>query len=109
MRRNPKVCLLVDNIAGETEWTSIIAIGRYQELPEPQFAAERTHARDLLERRPKWWQTAFAERELKASHELIDPLFFRIEVDSLTGLRASGGEVSGHSQSSHKAGKNEAA
>ncbi len=109
MRRNPKVCLLVDNIAGETEWTSIIAIGRYQELPEPQFASERTHARDLLERRPKWWQTAFAERELKTSDELIDPLFFRIEIDSLTGLRASGDKAGEDSRPSRRAGKNDAA
>jgi nitroimidazol reductase NimA-like FMN-containing flavoprotein (pyridoxamine 5'-phosphate oxidase superfamily) len=88
MRRNPKVCLEFDDIAGETEWISVIALGRYQELIEPQFSAERARARTLLERRPSWWQPAFAERELKAGRELIDPIFFRIHIDSISGLQA---------------------
>jgi uncharacterized protein len=88
MRRNPKVCLQVDEIASETEWTSVIALGTYQELPEPQYSSERAHARKLLERRPQWWRTAFAEREAKTDKELIDPLFFRIQISSVTGLRS---------------------
>ena len=90
MRRNPKVCLLVDEIASETKWTSVIALGRYQELREPQFTDEKAHARKLLRQRSKWWQTALAERELKSSDELIEPIFFRIEVASVSGLRSSG-------------------
>jgi nitroimidazol reductase NimA-like FMN-containing flavoprotein (pyridoxamine 5'-phosphate oxidase superfamily) len=90
MRRNPKVCLLVDEIASETRWTSVIALGRYQELRKPQFTDEIAYARKLLKQRPRWWQTALAERELKSSDELIEPIFFRIEVDSLSGLRSSG-------------------
>ena len=90
MRQNPKVCLLVDEIASETRWTSVIALGRYQELREPQFTEERARARKLLKQRPKWWQTALAERELKSEDELIEPIFFRIQIDSITGLRSSG-------------------
>ena len=89
MRRNPKVCLLVDEIASETKWTSVIALGRYQELREPQFTDEKAHARKLLRQRSKWWQTALAERELKSSDELIEPIFFRIQIDTVTGLRSS--------------------
>lgn len=88
MRRNPKVCIQIDDIASDTEWTSVIALGTYQELPEPQFATERAHARKLLERRPQWWRTAFAERETKSNNELIAPLYFRIKVTSVTGLRS---------------------
>lgn len=90
MRQNPKVCLLVDEIASETRWTSVIVLGRYQELREPQFTEERARARKLLKQRPKWWQTALAERELKSEDELIEPIFFRIQIDSVTGLRSSG-------------------
>jgi nitroimidazol reductase NimA-like FMN-containing flavoprotein (pyridoxamine 5'-phosphate oxidase superfamily) len=89
MRRNPKVCLLVDEISSATRWTSVITLGRYQELREPQFTEERGRARKLLKQRPKWWQTALAERELKSEDELIEPIFFRIQVDSVTGLRSS--------------------
>ena len=64
MRRNPKVSIEIDDIAGETEWISVIALGRYEELPGVQFCAERARARKLLEHRPGWWQPA-----LPAAHK----------------------------------------
>jgi uncharacterized protein len=89
MRQNPRVCLQVDDIRTDSEWTSIIVLGRYQELPEPQFAEERAHARELLKQRSGWWKPALAERDLKSSNELIAPIFFRIGIDSLTGLHST--------------------
>jgi len=91
MRANPKVCLEVDEISNQSEWISVIAIGRYQELPEPQFTAEREHARTLLGKRELWWQNALGERQLRLGDHAIAPLFFRIHIDSITGLRATGG------------------
>ena len=91
MRANPKVCLEVDEIANQSGWMSVIASGRYQELPEPQYTAERQHARMLLEKRSKWWQNALGERQLRLGDHAIAPLFFRIHVDSITGLRAIDG------------------
>ncbi len=61
---------------------------RYQELPEPQFTDERKHAEKLLGKRYRWWQNALGERQLRLGDDLITPLFFRICVDSMTGLRA---------------------
>ena len=90
MRQNPKVCVQIDRIASETEWISIIANGSYQELSEPGFSDERNRARKLLDRRIRWWQTALAARQAKSQDELIEPLFFRVHVDSLSGLRAVG-------------------
>ncbi len=88
MRSNPKVCVEVDEIENQSQWTSVIANGTYQELPEPQYADEREHARKLLEKHYHWWQNALGERQLRLGDELIDPLFFRIRVDSMTGLCA---------------------
>jgi nitroimidazol reductase NimA-like FMN-containing flavoprotein (pyridoxamine 5'-phosphate oxidase superfamily) len=88
MRANPKVCVEVEEVASESEWVSVIANGRYQELPEPEYTAEREHARKLLEKRHRWWQNPLAERRLRSDDDLIDPLFFRIRTDSMTGLRA---------------------
>ena len=34
MRANPLVCVEVDEIAGHDQWVSVIAFGRYEELPE---------------------------------------------------------------------------
>lgn len=68
----------------------MIANGRYEELPEPQYTAEREHARKRLGKRYRWWQNALGERQLRLGDELITPLFFRILIDSMTGLRATG-------------------
>ena len=90
MRSNPKVCVEVEEIARQSEWMSVIANGLYQELPEPQYTAEREHASQLLGKRHRWWQNSFAERQLRSGDHLIDPLFFRIHLDSMNGLRATG-------------------
>jgi uncharacterized protein len=88
MRANPKVCIEIDETTKESQWVSVIANGRYQELPEPQYAAELAHARELLGKRFQWWLNALAERRTKLNDNLIAPLFFRIHIDSMTGLCA---------------------
>jgi len=90
MRENPKVCIQVDEIEDQSRWASVIANGTYEELPEPADSPERTHARKLLEKQHHWWLNAIAERRAKVDDLLIDPIFFRIHIDSMTGLRASG-------------------
>ena len=89
MRKNPKVCVQLDELPAQSRWISVIASGVYQELSVPQFETERAHARKLLDRKSRWWLNAFAERDLKSSEALIDPLFFRIRIQSLTGLEAT--------------------
>jgi len=91
MRANPKVCVETDEIRSEKEWLSVIANGRYEELAEPEYAAERAHARELLERRHEWWLNALAERRTKLSDILIEPLFFRIHIGSMSGLCTKAG------------------
>lgn len=88
MRENPKVSVAIDEIIGESEWSSVIVSGEYEELLEPRHTEERQHARQLLERRSRWWQNAFAERQAKEGDHLVDPIFFRIKIGTMTGLRA---------------------
>lgn len=38
MRANPLVCVEVDEVLAYDQWASVIAIGRYEELPEPSAA-----------------------------------------------------------------------
>ena len=87
MRTNPKVCVQVDESKGQSDWTSVIANGEYQELPEPKFAKEREHARSLLQKRHHWWLNALAERRIQMRDQDIEPVFFRIHIQSLSGLR----------------------
>jgi len=88
MRSNPKVCIQVDEIANQSQWVSVVVNGVYEELPEPQYATERAHARTLLQKRYRWWVNALAERQAKANEVMIKPIFFRIRISSMTGLRA---------------------
>ena len=87
MRTNPKVCVQVDESKGQSDWVSVIANGEYQELPEPKFATEREHARSLLQKRHHWWLNSLAERRLQMRDQDIKPVFFRIQIQSISGLR----------------------
>lgn len=88
MRENPKVCVSIDEIVSESQWSSVVVTGEYEELREPRHTQEREHAKQLLERRNRWWQVAFAERQAKEGDHLIDAIFFRVKISSMTGLRA---------------------
>jgi uncharacterized protein len=88
MRANPKVCIQVDEIVSDKQWASVIVNGLYQELREPQYTDELAHARKLLEKRHHWWEAPMAERQMKSGSDLMSPILFRIQVDSMTGLCA---------------------
>ena len=93
MRANPKVCMETDEITDQSHWMSVIATGRYEELSGPQYETERVHARELLQEHYRWWLNALAERRTKSSDDLtIEPLFFRIQVDSMSGLSSTAEE-----------------
>ncbi|HUL34399.1 MAG TPA: pyridoxamine 5'-phosphate oxidase family protein [Candidatus Eisenbacteria bacterium] len=89
MRANPRVCIQADEIVSESNWASVVVNGRFQDLPEPKFSAERAHARQLLKHHHDWWLNAVGERRLTLEKDLsMEPVFFRIEIESTTGLRA---------------------
>lgn len=88
MRENPKVCVSIDEIVSESQWSSVVVTGEYEELREPRHTQEREHAKQLLERRNRWWQVAFAERQAKEGDHLVEPIFFRVKIASMSGLRA---------------------
>lgn len=92
MRDNPKVCVQSDEIRSESQWVSVIVNGEFEELVEPQYTTERQHASSLLAKRYHWWLNALGERQLKAGDSSIEPLFFRIRIDSMSGLRATDGK-----------------
>jgi nitroimidazol reductase NimA-like FMN-containing flavoprotein (pyridoxamine 5'-phosphate oxidase superfamily) len=89
MRANPKVCVQTDQIENQGEWISVIVNGQYEELPEPQYTTERKHLSSLLAKRSHWWLNALAERQTRVGDKLIEPLFFRVRIQSMAGLRAT--------------------
>jgi len=88
MRQNPKVALQVDEIGSRANWYSVIVTGTYTELQEPQYTAQRQHALEQLSQYSNWWRTPLAERREGTSDLAIEPVFFRIDIGSMSGLRA---------------------
>lgn len=88
MRENPLVCVEVENVKNQEDWTTLIVFGRYEELPDvPEFEDRRIHAHELLSRRPMWWQPAYvAGTHREKSDE--KPVYFRIFIEKITGHRA---------------------
>ena len=88
MRQNPRVCLQADEIGSRSSWTSVLVNGTYVELREPQYIAEREHARERLEQYSAWWRTPLAERREHTRDLSMEPVFFRIDIASMSGLRS---------------------
>jgi len=80
--------LQVDEIGSAANWTSVVINGTYVELKEPKFVAERQKALQHLSEFSNWWRTPLAERREQLSDEEIEPVFFRIDISSISGLRA---------------------
>ncbi len=88
MRQNPKVCLQADEIGNRSNWTSVIVTGTYLELGEPQYTYEREHAKKQLAEYSRYWQNPLAERREQTSDLAIELVFFRLDIASMSGLRA---------------------
>jgi len=96
MRANPLVCVEVDEIKRQDDWTSVIIFGRYEELPDTtQFEAERASAHEMFSRHAMWWQPAYAATEHRGESQDSQPIYFRIRIEKMTGHRAVGDLVEG--------------
>jgi nitroimidazol reductase NimA-like FMN-containing flavoprotein (pyridoxamine 5'-phosphate oxidase superfamily) len=113
MRANPLVCVEVDEVVNYDQWITVIATGRYEELPPtppsdsapgrlPEQANNRPNEIDEQQREnPAWqtlsthpmWQepgtTAWAARPHHNSTEPLIPIYYRIKIDHVTGHQAT--------------------
>jgi uncharacterized protein len=88
MRENPRVCLEIDNVSGSDNWTSVVVLGRYEELPEsPEYKPLRKRAHDLLQERPMWWEPGAVTVAERPETRGFAPVYYRISIDQLTGHR----------------------
>ncbi len=85
MRQNPLVCLEVDEVKNQNDWTTIIISGRYEELLDtPEFEEKRVTAHELLSKHPMWWQPAYdAGNFRERTHEKA--IYFRILIEKISG------------------------
>lgn len=90
MRSNPKVCFETDEVVSESEWTSVVVFGRYEELTDtPEHESARAEALELLQRRPMWWEPGYIGEEHRDQPHSLTPIFFRIHIDKMTGHRST--------------------
>ena len=87
MRENPKVCLEADDIGDMSHWTTVLVIGRYEEIQRtPEESEARNRATQLFQQRREWWFPGAAKLD---SAEHPDVVVYRIQIDRLTGRRAN--------------------
>jgi uncharacterized protein len=87
MRDNPMVCVEVDEVTDQFNWTSVVAFGRYEELRDsPQDDGARRRAHALFQERAVWWLPALGK--LDSGGEPHASVVYRIVIHKLTGRRA---------------------
>jgi uncharacterized protein len=97
MRENPHVCVEFDDQQNHFQWRSVVAAGRYEELPDsPENAMARRHAQEVLQKLPMWWQPATAVTE--AQRDFV-PILFCVRVTNMTGHEARPDPVEAHALS----------
>ena len=89
MRANPLVCVQADEIRSYFHWTSVIVLGRYEELPDDRAHSKTLrHAIALLSERSPWWQAAHATDRLRGRAGAPSPVLFRVVITEITGRHA---------------------
>jgi nitroimidazol reductase NimA-like FMN-containing flavoprotein (pyridoxamine 5'-phosphate oxidase superfamily) len=89
MREHPRVCLEVDEISSKHHWQTVLAFGRYEEIHDsPEEAEARQRAHQRFAERPEWWLPAAAKVGSPERHAVV---LYRIQIDRVTGRRASRG------------------
>jgi uncharacterized protein len=89
MRANPLVCVQADEVVSSEQWISVIVFGRFEELPDvPEWRRERSLAHVLLQRKAMWWEPSYVKTILHGTERPLVPVFYRIHIREITGLRA---------------------
>ncbi|MCO5065700.1 MAG: pyridoxamine 5'-phosphate oxidase family protein [Rhizobiaceae bacterium] len=90
MRKNPNVALLVEEFGSERGWKSVVAEGRFEELPDRIGSKiERDHAWSLLSKHANWWEPGALKPEMAIPSDEEVHIFYRISVGTLSGRAAS--------------------
>ena len=88
MRENPLVCVEFDEVVAPQYWMTVIVQGKYEEFPNTlEFVNMRQRAHELLQARPMWWEPAYVKTIRRGDTRSLEPLYFRILIESLSGHR----------------------
>jgi nitroimidazol reductase NimA-like FMN-containing flavoprotein (pyridoxamine 5'-phosphate oxidase superfamily) len=86
MRRNPKVCVEVEDVDDRFHWTTILIFGRYDEILDgSEERINRQRALEMFGHHAEWWLPGAATFSSADHHDVV---IYRILVESMTGRRA---------------------
>lgn len=90
MRENPLVCVEADQVIDHLHWTSVVVLGKYQELDDRvSLRGLREYALELLQLRTMWWQPAVVTtRDSESGDRAAPHIFYRIRICEISGRRA---------------------
>jgi uncharacterized protein len=89
MRANPSVSMLVEEKERGREWKSVLADGRYEELPERiGHKRDREYCWSLLSKHANWWEPGGLKPERLPVSEQSAPVFFRVVIEEISGREA---------------------
>jgi hypothetical protein len=90
MRQNPQVCVETDEIRSQTDWSSVLVEGRYEEFPDTaEYFSQRLTAQTLLEKNaPFWWKVGVEAGQTRQRFDRDHAVFFCIHIDRMTGRKA---------------------
>jgi nitroimidazol reductase NimA-like FMN-containing flavoprotein (pyridoxamine 5'-phosphate oxidase superfamily) len=89
LRKNPSACVEVDEISAPDRWATVVVQGLFQELSKsPELHEARMEAYQRLSRDVSWWQGAYGDHDPHDPHGQLEPVYFRISIDTITGRRA---------------------
>ena len=87
MRDNPKVCVQCEEITDKDHWSTVLIVGRYEEILDSDTNREtRQRALELFQTRDEWWLPG-AAKVVSREHPAV--IVYRIGIDRVTGRRAS--------------------
>lgn len=89
MRENPLVCVEADQVIDPLHWTSVVVLGKYQELHDKSpLQGLREYALELLQQRTMWWQPGVVTTRDSEPAGMASHIFYRIRIDDISGHRA---------------------
>ena len=88
MRQNPKLCLQADEIGNRSNWTSVVVTGTYLELREPQYTRSGNMPGNNCGAVLRMVANPSGGRRDRPAISSMETVFFRIDIKSMSGLRA---------------------
>nr|WP_316650588.1 pyridoxamine 5'-phosphate oxidase family protein [uncultured Gellertiella sp.] len=86
LRRNPRVCLQIEEHAGGGLWKSVVVEALFREFPAVgEGSDEHMHAWSLLQTHADWWEPGGLKPDMQTLEAAVRPVFFAFDIVTVSG------------------------